>query len=368
MNSKQFFPSFLSFFQNSRTAPVLGRSNVEKQWKLEDFKCSGRFGCCCARDGRTPGGLLQEPLLRQVFRLRIFSGGAWLGVLLAAASAPGQIYVANSANGTIGEYTLSGQTINVSFITGLSSPTGMAVSGGYLYVAQENGNIRKYTTSGTLVNAALVTGLYLPWGIAISGNDLFVANGGGESSTIGEYTTSGAAVNASLVSGLGNPTGLATDGNYLYVTCWHTGNVGIYTTSGTAINTFGAPGDYPGGVVLDGNGHLFVSTLNQVGEYTTAGTPVNPSLISGGYNSGIGIALDGNGHLFWADNYGGAGGNVIGEYTTDGQLINASFITGLHNPVSMVVVVPEPSSSVLVLFGLLGLMLKSSFRHFVPNQ
>ena len=280
-----------------------------------------------------------------------------------AASAPGQIYVANRGNGTIGEYTLSGQTINASFITGLSAPTGFAVSDGYLYVAQENGTIRKYTTSGALVNASLISGLYLPWGIAISGNDLFVANAGGESSTIGEYTTSGATVNASLVSGLGNPTGLATDGNDLYVTCWHTGNVGVYTTSGTAINSFGAPGAYPGGIVLDGKGDLYVSTLNGVGEYTTAGTPVNALLISGGYNSGIGIALDGNGHLFWADNYGGAGGNVIGEYTTSGQLLNASFISGLSNPVSMVVVVPEPSSAVLILFGLGGLIFKSSFRH-----
>jgi hypothetical protein len=243
----------------------------------------------------------------------------------------------------------------------------MAVSGGYLYVAQENGTIRKYTTSGTLVNASLITGLYGPWGIAISGNDLFVANGGGESSTIGEYTTSGATLNASLVSGLDNPTGLATDGNYLYVTCWSSGNVGIYTTSGTAINSFGAPGEYPGGVVLDGNGHLYVSSHSEVGEYTTAGALVNPLLIDGGFNSGIGIALDGDGHLFWADNYGGAGGNVIGEYTTSGQLINASFITGLSNPVSMVVVVPEPSSSVLILFGLLGLIFKSLFRRVVPE-
>ena len=304
---------------------------------------------------------------RRVFRLWIFSGGAWLAVWLAAVSAHGQIYVLNSGSGTVGEYTLSGQTINASFITGLSSPNGLAVSGGYLYVAQENGTIRKYTTSGTLVNASLISGLYGPAGIAISGNDLFVANSGGESSTIGEYTTSGATVNAALVSGLGNPTGLATDGNYLYVACWHTGNVGIYTTSGTAISSFGAPGAYPGGIVLDGKGDLYVSTLGGVGEYTTAGVPVNALLISGGYNSGIGIALDGSGHLFWADNYGGAGGNVIREYTTNGQLINASFITGLSNPVAMVVV-PEPSSSVLVLFGLLGLMLKSSFRYCVPAQ
>ncbi|HYA79055.1 MAG TPA: PEP-CTERM sorting domain-containing protein [Candidatus Nitrosopolaris sp.] len=304
---------------------------------------------------------------RQAFRVRIFAGGASLAVLLAAAPATAQIYVVNAGSGTIGEYSLSGQTINSSFITGLSSPTGLAVSGGYLYVAQENGTIREYTTSGALVNPSLISGLYLPWGIAISGNNLFVANAGGESSTIGEYTINGATVNASLVTGLGNPTGLATDGTYLYVTCWHTGTVGIYTTSGAGITTFGAPGAYPGGIVLDGSGHVYVSTLNGVGEYTTAGVPINPTLISGGYNSGVGIALDGNGHLFWADNYGGAGGNVIGEYTTNGQLINANFITGLSNPVAMVLV-PEPATSVLVLVGLAGLVCRSVFRRRAPGK
>jgi hypothetical protein len=304
---------------------------------------------------------------RQIFQLRIFSGGAWLTVLLAAVSAHGQIYVANYRGGTIGEYTLSGQTINKSFITGVA-PTAIAVSGGYLYVLNGGGTVSKYTTSGTLVNASLVSGLLYPWGMAVSGNDLFVDNTGSESGSIEEYTTSGALVNASLVPGLDNPAGLATDGNNLYVACWTSGNIGVYTTSGASINSFGAPGAYPGGVVLDGNGNLYVSTLNGVGEYTTAGVPVNSLLISGGYNSGGGIALDGSGHLFWADNYGGAGGNVIGEYTTGGQLINPSFITGLSNPTSIVVVVPEPSSSVLVLFGLIGLILKSSFPCRMPNQ
>jgi DNA-binding beta-propeller fold protein YncE len=75
---------------------------------------------------------------------------------LAATSAWGQIYVANYGSGTIGEYTLSGQTINASFITGVGGPTGMAESGGYLYVVESGGSVAKYTTSGTLVNATLI--------------------------------------------------------------------------------------------------------------------------------------------------------------------------------------------------------------------
>jgi hypothetical protein len=45
----------------------------------------------------------------------------------------------------------------------------------------------------------------------------------------------------------------------------------------------------------------------------------------------------------WADNFGGAGGNVLSEYSTSGQLIDASFISGLHNPSAIAVEVPEPS-------------------------
>ena len=104
-----------------------------------------------------------------------------------------------------------------------------------------------------------------------------------------------------------------------------------------------------------------------VSSSTSFRLPVCTALRASPYNSGIGLALGGNGHLFLADNYGGAGGNVIGEYTTSGELLNASFITGLNNPVA-ILVVPEPSSSILVLLGLLGLMCKSSFLHFKPNQ
>ena len=111
---------------------------------------------------------------------------------------------------------------------------------------------------------------------------------------------------------------------------------------------------YPGGLAVDGQGVLFVSSYDRVGEYTTSGGAVNPSLISGGYNSAVGIALDGNGHLYWANNYGGEGGNRIGLYTTAGEVLNATFITGLHNPVAMVVV-PEPTA--FVLFGMAGVVI-----------
>jgi hypothetical protein len=115
-----------------------------------------------------------------------------------------------TGDGTIGEYTTSGATVNATLVTGLSEPAGIAVSGPDIFVVNDgSGSIGEYTTSGSTVNASLVSGLSEPVGIAMSGSDLFVANQ--ESGTIGEYTTSGATVNASLISGLSEPGGICVE-------------------------------------------------------------------------------------------------------------------------------------------------------------
>ena len=116
----------------------------------------------------------------------------------------GNIFVANWGNGTIGEYTTTGATVNAALVSGLNNPWGLAVSGGNIFVANwGNGTIGEYTTTGATVNALLVSGLNKPTGIAVSGGYIFVANNG--AGAIGEYTTAGATVNASLVSELNNP-------------------------------------------------------------------------------------------------------------------------------------------------------------------
>src|SRR5262249_31348198 len=99
-----------------------------------------------------------------------------------------------------------------------------------------------YTTSGAVVNTALITGLNEPSGIAISGDKLFVANLG--TGVIGEYTTSGAPVNVALISGFSGPEDLAVSGDKLFVVNWGdrvgtpgSGTVGEYTPSGVPVNT-----------------------------------------------------------------------------------------------------------------------------------
>jgi hypothetical protein len=268
-----------------------------------------------------------------------------------------QIYVANHASGTIGEYTLSGSPINTSFISGLTTLNALTISGNNMFVSQGNatGTIAEFDiTTGNRVNSFSTISGTDPHGMVVLGNDLFVADTA--HNTVQEYTTTGTLLNASFISGLNNPACLVSDGNYWYVSSFSGGTVGKYTLSGTPVNTslIGGLGN-PGGLAVDGEGDLFVSTVSKgVGEYTTGGQVINAQLTPGAYNSGNGLALDGEGDLFVADNYGGAGGNFIAEYTTSGQVINASFITGLQNPVDIDIVeaVPEPSTALLAVLGL----------------
>jgi hypothetical protein len=109
---------------------------------------------------------------------------AGLAASAALCAMPGtaraQIFVtSNVVDGkdTVGEYTTSGATVNAALLSALGFPTGIAVSGGNLFVASlNNGTIGEYTTSGATVNPALVSGLNSPQGIAVSGGNLFVAN------------------------------------------------------------------------------------------------------------------------------------------------------------------------------------------------
>jgi hypothetical protein len=158
------------------------------------------------------------------------------------------LFVANydntnpSSGGYIGEYTISGATVNSHLITGLSGdPIGIAISGNDLFVADFNApenSVGEYTTSGATVNASLITGLGFegPFAVAASGNSLFIPNS--ESTTIGEYTTSGVTVNASLISVAGgSPSGIAISGNDLFVVnVYNSGTIGEYTTSGATVN------------------------------------------------------------------------------------------------------------------------------------
>jgi len=282
---------------------------------------------------------------------------------LLAGQAHGQIYVANPNDGTVGKYHLDGTPVNASFISGLASPFGLALSGSNLYVAtQGNGTIGVYdATSGAAINANFIRVQNAPppniTAIALSGNNLYVVESCGipcdaGNGSIGVYNaTTGAAINPSLVTGLFYPQGIAISGNNLYVPSQENlafGYINEYDA------TTGAPVDVPlisgllhtpenlvvsGNVLYEANADGG-GTGGGIGTYNaTTGAVINASFITGvGFS---GLALLGN-HLYLAGTPTIGSPSTIGVYdATTGATINASLISGLTNPVALVVV-PEP--------------------------
>ena len=289
---------------------------------------------------------------------RLFASSTWresrsvIAALLVVFgnSAYGQIYVASSAGGYVGEYTDLGAAVNQTLIPSLGYPWGMTWDGGgNLYVAQEGSRtVGQYTTSGTPVHSSLISVAGDPEGVALDGNGhIFVVDA--LFGTVGEYGTSGTPLNTSLITGLpGNGfASIVCDGNgHLFVANSGSGKIAEYSTSGTLLNssliTLG--GVYS--MACDGKGHLFTAAGGIVGEYTTSGATVNSSLISGLDPREYGIALNGSGNIFVSNFSQGS----IGEYSSTGVPIDASLVTGLYEPMG-IVVVPEPSFSVLALVG-----------------
>jgi hypothetical protein len=141
----------------------------------------------------------------------------------AIAVSGSNIFVADTDNSTVSEYTTSGTLVNSFSVAGA---WGLAISGSNLFVATGSG-IAEYTTSGTLVNASFITGLETPGGIVVSGNNLYVAES--VPGVVAEYTTSGVLEDASLITGLSRPSALAISPVPLPATAWLTlsGLVGL---------------------------------------------------------------------------------------------------------------------------------------------
>lgn len=271
---------------------------------------------------------------------------AIMSTLAPGIARAGVLYVSTD-NGKIGTYdSASGAAINASLVTGLSSPYGLAVGGGNIYVGNTGtGGLLKYTTAGAMVASPLI-----PFagaiGLAVSGNSLYTTRPQ-DSNKIGEYNaTTGAAINATLVTGLSTPQAFTLDGlGHMYVVNDGTGTIGKYNTDGSVVNAslvtgLVATGTFYG-LVLDNSGNLYVSCFwnGVIGKYdATTGAAVNVSFLT--LPGAGGLAFD-QGTLYVAQ----YGPGKIGSYdAATGAAINASLVTGLTGPVGLAIeVVPEPS-------------------------
>ena len=234
-----------------------------------------------------------------------------LALTLALASrAEAFVYWSDASTSTIGRASLDGTGVEPSFLTGVGSPSGLAVAkyiywtdpvGGGTY-PNRYGTIGRATLDGTGGNASFITHLGAVTGVAVDGAHIYWSQFRGEGSsdptltTIGRANLDGTGVDVDFISGAGYPSSLAVDAAHIY---W-TDNV-----NGT------------------------------IGRANLDGTGTEPNFITGLRPTGV--AVDAS-HIYWSRWIPGpvlTGG--IGRANLDGSGVEESFITGLHSPAGIAV-------------------------------
>jgi DNA-binding beta-propeller fold protein YncE len=206
-----------------------------------------------------------------------------------------------------------------------------------LYVTQvELGIVSEYdATTGALINANFITGLSDPHALLLSGNNLYVTNAG-PTGSVGLYDAkTGAVINASFLTATDfHPTGLAFSGGDFYAANPVASEVYKFNARGVWVHSYGeSTGDTDSDIEFFSKGVYFLSdeTISQVSEINAkTGVVLNSATYTGAY----GLALLGD-TLF----VGSLDFNEIGEFDAETlELIKGNFITGLNNPCQIVLV------------------------------
>jgi Ice-binding-like/Putative Ig domain/Dockerin type I domain/NHL repeat len=319
-----------------------------------------------------------------------------------ATDSAGNVYVADTVNQTIRKITPAGAVTTLAGLAGLTGgsdtpdadgtgsaarfncPVGVATdSGGNVYVADScNGTIRKITPAGVTTTLAgggggdgtgSAAGFYDPEGVATdSGGNVYVAEG--YSHTIRKITPQGVVTtlagsksNPGSTDGTGSaarfnrPAGVATDsGGNVYVadslnyTIRKITPAGVVTTlagsagvAGSADGTGSAAHFYlPSGVSTDSGGNIYVADTNNdtIRKITPAGVVTTlAGLGGGGYGGSIGsadgtgsdarffsptsVAADGSGNVYVADR----DNDTIRKVTPTGVVTTLAGLAGVEN-------------------------------------
>lgn len=306
---------------------------------------------------------------------KLFGGLLVAMLAFASQNLNAQVFVANQS-GSIGEYTVSGATINAHLITGLATgseegPEGLAVeatSNGYnLFAADDaNGTIYEYQVNGSTVSAPITIGTVAsgsPTSLAISGTNLYVADD--DTGNVLKYDLSGSTpVESTVVTGQGefSPRALALGGSNLYITDTNNPGEVVEYVPGTGTSTLlSSPTAYPIGIAVSGN-RLFITNNNtgSVSEYALSGTndstaTLNSAFSLTGLNNPIALAVSGNDLLVSS-----ASGSTIKAYSISGNgAVDTSFTTiaDTSSPEQIAVLTPVPELSSGVLNSLAGVVM-----------
>ncbi len=152
------------------------------------------------------------------------TGASYYGV---AVDRMGNVYIADSGDNAVKEWTAATGGLTTLVSSGLDSPNGAAVDyAGNVYIADSGDNaIKEWITGTGNVTTLTSAGLSIPNGVAVDGaGNVYSANTGDD--MVLKWTAASDKVSALVSAGLNSPEGLAVDG---------AGNVYIADTSDNAI-------------------------------------------------------------------------------------------------------------------------------------
>jgi sugar lactone lactonase YvrE len=281
-----------------------------------------------------------------------------------AVDEEGNVYVADTVNKRIQQFTSDGQ-----FITKWGSwgpedgqfnlPQGIAIDeNGKIFVAGD-GHIQKFTSEGNFIanwaNEGSGNGEFCgPQGIATDESEnVYVADSSNH--RIQKFTSDGDYIAKWGSEGSGDtefqyPEGIAVDtiGN-VYVVDAKNVRIQKFTSDGQYITKWGSAGSedgqfgtgeeipdphefahLPQGIAVDGNGNVYVVDTgnNRIQKFTSDGLFItkwgSEGVNDGKFSWPSGIAVDGSGNIYVVD----TGNNRIQKFTSDGQFITKWGIEG----------------------------------------
>jgi sugar lactone lactonase YvrE len=223
--------------------------------------------------------------------------------------------------------------------SGLDGPQGVAVdSSGNVYIADTRNNaIKEWSTSTQQVTTLVSSGLFYPIGLAVdaSGN-VYIVDDTVNNQAVKEWSPSTQQLTTLVSSGLYYPFGLALDGcGNLYIADSNDSAVKEWNASTQQLTTLVSSGlNYPQGVAVDGSGNVYIAdTFNSTIKEWSASTQQVSALVSSGLDNPYGVAVDGAGNVYIADSYNWA----IKEWSPSTQQVTTLVSSGLHFPFGLAV-------------------------------
>ena len=260
-----------------------------------------------------------------------------------AVDTSGNVYIADTGDNAVKEWNAAAKTLSTLVASGLSGPQGVAVdASGNVYIADTGDNAVKEWNAATKTLSTLVaSGLSGPQGAAVdaSGN-VYIADTG--DNAVKEWNAAAKTLSTLVSSGVNGPQGVAVDpsGNVYFVDSYQVvsgtdfynaiveWNVATQKVSVLAYSNLNSPA----GVAVDGLGNVYIADTgdNAVKEWNAATQAVS-TLVAAAVGDPYGAAVDSSGNLYIAD----SGDNPIEKWNAASQTLTTLVSSGLKTPVGV---------------------------------